>query len=140
MIPIAPYSTLSAQSRNYQQETILNQLQKGDDRVDYTVIHKINKDDFGPYPTFQKNSSVPQIANNCTGSISCDIFYEPDWSYKLTTTINCNEVAKKDPCFATYACICDNNYSQIASLMPQIPIEQQTVTVTKTETPPEEED
>ena len=59
---------------------------------------------------------------------------------QLTTTLNCNKVAKKDPCFATYACICDNNFSQISSLMPQIPIEQQTVTITVAETRPEPEE
>ena len=66
---------------------------------------------------------MPDISQNCTNQITCDLHYEPDWSYRLRAEINCNQVVEKDPCFATYACICDNNYFQIASLMPEVPQE-----------------
>lgn len=33
----------------------------------------------------------------------------------------CTEVATKDPCFATQACLCDNGYYRVASNMPERP-------------------
>ena len=48
--------------------------------------------------------------------------YELDWSYRLNTQkSNCAEVATKDPCFATQACLCDNGYFRVASNMPARP-------------------
>ena len=34
--------------------------------------------------------------------------------------MQCTEVSVKDPCFATYACQCDNGYYSITSLMPDL--------------------
>ena len=35
--------------------------------------------------------------------------------------MRCDEVTVKEPCFATFACLCDNGYYSISSLMPDIP-------------------
>ena len=35
--------------------------------------------------------------------------------------MRCDEVTIKEPCFATFACLCDNGYFSISSEMPDIP-------------------
>ena len=66
MIPIEPYSALKTSSGAVYKEAILNELQTGHERVDSTVIHKINAEEFETFPIFEKNIAVPEISQNCT--------------------------------------------------------------------------
>lgn len=47
--------------------------------------------------------------------------YEVTWEYRLRVTQSCEVTASVNPCFATYACLCDNGYFSIAEVMPPMP-------------------
>lgn len=53
--------------------------------------------------------------------VTCDLHYELDWNYYLRFESTCGEIAAKDPCFATFACVCSNGYFRIADKMPARP-------------------
>ena len=47
--------------------------------------------------------------------------YDLDWSHRTRVTSNCDTAIEHDPCFATFACVCDNEYFRIAENMPTMP-------------------
>lgn len=47
--------------------------------------------------------------------------YDLDWSTRLRITKSCSSAISDDPCFGTFACICDNGYMRIAENMPNVP-------------------
>lgn len=55
--------------------------------------------------------------------VICDLHYELDWNYYLRFESTCGEVEEKDPCFATFACVCSNGYYRIADKMPARPVD-----------------
>ena len=81
--------------------------------------HPINEGKGTTIPIFSTNNEVPNITDNCTGTLQCELFYELDWSYYLTVTSDCGSVVVEDPCFGTEACVCSNNYYRIVDTMPE---------------------
>ena len=92
-------------------------------RTDSAVNHPINQGKPDTLPVIGTSDEVPTIASNCPAetSVTCDLFYELDWSYRLSYTMPCEQAAEVDPCFATYACFCDNGYFRLAENMPEVP-------------------
>lgn len=112
-------------------------------RVRETINHPINEGKPSELPSIVKSPSLNSITDKCTFQVSCDLHYELDWNYRLRKTINCADVASIDPCFATFACICDNGYYQIASNMPAPPQKESEISskpLGEGETKPEEVD
>jgi len=107
--------------------SIFNELKTtGASRTDPLIIHPINNYLFTGtegVPTFKLNTGRENITDNCEAgsSITCSMHYKKDWSYRLDTTVSCDQVAVIDPCFSTFACLCTNDYSRIASTMPAKP-------------------
>ena len=64
---------------------------------------------------------MPSIETSCTSEVTCDMHYDLDWSTKLRVTKSCSSAIADDPCFGSFACICDNEYLRIAENMPTIP-------------------
>lgn len=79
-----------------------------------------------PVPTaFKYSTNVTDYAKNCVTSLTCDLHYELDWNYRLTSVTECAKAATADPCFGTNACFCDNGYYRVAQTMPARPIDYQ---------------
>ena len=103
---------------------IFNELKTtGVSRTDPTIIHPINNYLFTEpegVPTFTLNEGRDKISDSCKAgtSITCSLHYKKDWNYRLDVTMSCDEVEARDPCFSTFACLCSNDYSRIASTMP----------------------
>ena len=54
--------------------------------------------------------------------MTCDLHYELDWDLLLEAKLECSELeSATDPCFATYACLCDNGYFRVTQNMPEPP-------------------
>lgn len=70
---------------------------------------------------FKYNDDVTDYIANCIDKLTCDLHYELDWNYRLTSVIDCVDVLVKDPCFGTNACFCDNGYYKVAETMPVRP-------------------
>ena len=83
------------------------------------VIHPLNFFPSSEYPAFETNADVPNIGDNCTDKIECDLYYQPDWEFVLKAEFTCAEISAKKPCFGTYACVCDNDYKSISASMPE---------------------
>ena len=100
------------------------------DRADSVVIHPINEGKPDPLPVIGYNEDVPTIASNCPAEtfVTCELFYELDWSYKLSYRMACEDAETVDPCFGTYACFCDNDYFKLAENMPKLSTEDDTET------------
>lgn len=70
-------------------------------------------------PAFRTNPKIKTMIDNCiSGSVSCDMHYELDWSTRLRTELPCEEAIIADPCFATTACLCSNDYYRVSETMP----------------------
>ena len=47
--------------------------------------------------------------------------YDLDWTQKLRTVHACAAAIANDPCFASFACVCDNGYLRYSDNMPSRP-------------------
>ena len=102
--------------------SVYEELKNGHERAVSTIIHPINAVNESNLPGFITNPNMKTINADCPNAgVSCDLHYELDWSYKLKADLYCETADDKDPCFATYACICDNGYFRIAENMPERP-------------------
>ena len=63
---------------------ILEELETGSSHKDTTVLHPINQEDFETFPTVRTNNEVAFITVNCEETLTCDLYYEPDWNFKLS--------------------------------------------------------
>lgn len=72
-------------------------------------------------PVYRTNPAVPKISENCNeeGKIECDIHYEPDYGIRLRAEFSCDAIEVLDPCFGSFACICNSGYFSITSQMPE---------------------
>ena len=80
----------------------------------------MNKDLSLDEPLAQYFKSTSKTVGTCSNNVSCDLMYDTDWSYRLRVEIPCEEADKKDPCFATNACICNNGYYSVSDAMPEV--------------------
>ena len=64
---------------------------------------------------------MPLITDFCTEMVTCDLHYELDWQFRLRAELTCESLANNDPCFGTFACMCDNGYVKVAENMPERP-------------------
>ena len=55
---------------------------------------------------------------SCSNLVSCDLFYDTDWNYRLRVELFCADAVQRDPCFATNACLCNNGYFKVSDAMP----------------------
>ena len=73
-------------------------------------------------PSLAYNPEVASVGANCQEDVGvvCDLHYRLDWDYLLEAKTSCSDLSTGDidPCFATFACICDNGYFRVASNMP----------------------
>lgn len=67
---------------------------------------------------YTTNPEIPSISDNCGETIYCDIHYELDYGLRLRKKFSCENIETVDPCFASYACICNSGYTRIAKQMP----------------------
>ena len=84
------------------------------------MIHPLNEAVHGEQAGFYTNPEVTTLDQGCETSISCDMHYELDWSYRLRAPITCEQASSTDPCFASVACLCDNGFFRIAETMPKV--------------------
>ena len=77
------------------------------------INHEIN----GLQGQFVQSPEV-NSAGTCEKKVICDLHYANDWDYKVKSSMSCAEARRNDPCFATNACICDNGFFRVSSLMP----------------------
>ena len=97
---------------------LYEELRDGHSRSSTIVPHEINANIDG-LQDFLTNPNVPQIASVCpSGSVKCEMYYEPDWNYRLEANVDCATAIEDDPCFATNACVCENGYFKISKSMP----------------------
>ena len=101
-------------------KNILSELSGGHTRVDKSVAHPLNESTDGHNVNI--NDAVPLITDGCEDQIICDLHYELDWDFRLRAPLKCERLAD-DPCFGTFACMCDNGYVRIATIMPERPAE-----------------
>ena len=47
--------------------------------------------------------------------------YELDWQFRLRAESTCDSLINNDPCFGTFACLCDNGFVKVAETMPVRP-------------------
>lgn len=62
---------------------------------------------------------MPNITDGCSDFLTCDIHYELSYEIYLRMNFTCEELTTADPCFGTYACICDNGFTKISKTMPE---------------------
>ena len=84
------------------------------------IIHPLNFFPSSTFPDYETNDLVPNIGDNCTDKIECELYYEPDWDMVLKAEFTCDEIEAKQPCFGTFACVCDNKYKRISQSMPEL--------------------
>ena len=95
-------------------------------RPDVAVNFPLNEGKPDPLPAITINQDVNPIYSNCEQSINCLLWYEVDWDYKYQVGARCSDMASgNDPCFATHACVCSNNYKRISAIMPQLTEEEE---------------
>lgn len=73
------------------------------------------------FPGYLSSKTVATISDNCTETVSCELYYEPTWDLYLDAAFTCAEVETKQPCFGTFACVCDNAYYRLSNDMPEAP-------------------
>ena len=97
----------------------MSELSGGHTREDKFVAHEING--IENLPVFKENDEVTSYNQDCVDTIMCDLHYELDWNFRLRADLTCEFLAENDPCFGTFACICDNGYVKVAVTMPERP-------------------
>lgn len=91
-------------------------------RADRAVNVAFNEGkDLGLPTAFKYNDDVTDYTKNCLTSLTCDLHYELDWNYRLTSVMDCADAETKDPCYGTNACFCDNGYYKVSEAMPTRP-------------------
>ena len=90
-------------------------------RPDVVVNFPLNEGKPDPLPAITINPDVDTIYSNCDQSINCLLWNEVDWDYKYQVEARCTDMASgDDPCFATQACVCSNDYIRISASMPSL--------------------
>ena len=71
---------------------------------------------------YRTNPAVPKISDNCneSGKVKCDFHYQPDYGMRIDSEFKCDQTLAINPCFGTFACVCDNSYFSIANQMPEV--------------------
>ena len=116
-------------------KSILAELESGVERPSTVVNHPVNDGKPDAIPAIKYNPQAPEVSTNCdnenTNEITCDLYYELDWSFYFTSKSTCFmlEKAKLDPCFGTFACLCDNGYFRVSENMPDPNVEQAEVLI-----------
>ena len=98
-------------------QAIYEELTEAVSRAQTPVNHEIN----GEVTGLSVSQTVSSIATGCTSAdqtISCDVYYETDWNHWLQTSTTCGSLATAQPCFATQACLCENEYYNVHGSMP----------------------
>ena len=62
---------------------------------------------------------MPNITDDCTDFVTCDLHYELSYEIYLRMEFTCEELTTADPCFGTYACICNNGFTRVSKTMPE---------------------
>ena len=132
LVPIQHYDKLLAEAREdtagldqdrvdeiIYKRNIFAELSGGHQRADKFVAHEINGVE--NLPDYKLNDEVLAITDNCVEQVTCDLHYELDWNFRLRADLTCDYLAQNDPCFGTFACICDNGYVKVAVTMPERP-------------------
>jgi len=100
---------------------IVTELSKSRTRGDTVVHHNVNSGKPAVLTKVFTNSDFPSIDTSCLSSITCDVYYELDWGFRLQKDLTCDEVKVSDLCFASYACICSTGYYRVTADMPAVP-------------------
>ena len=119
-IPLASYDLFFTASKvattpNYAKD-VISYITDNKSRSKPLVNSSTNEGDDRTLPRFFSNTAI--TPSSCGAQVSCDLLYDLDWSYRLRTELSCAEAAKKNPCFATNACLCNNGYYAVSAAMP----------------------
>lgn len=128
LAPIDDYETMldislstETDTETLYKQSIFNELKNGGARADTLVVNKQNDFLYETYPTVVKSQKVSNITDKCDSQISCDLYYEQAWNFRLRVDLKCDTIEQVDPCFSTYNCECSNGYFQTYSTMPARP-------------------
>ena len=100
---------------------LYGELNSGHTRPEREIVHNVNTNLGAEGNEYRISETITAITDACDVRITCDMYYELDWYYRLRYAGTCTNVEEDEPCFGTFACVCDNGYFRLLESMPERP-------------------